>query len=250
MSFNEYKIEPPSENAEDLIQKLISLGQKIIAPGANFIDLLGQFVTPQLERARREWEFQVRCALIDLNKRQEGILQRLYSDAEFQSLLRQAFAISWKTHKVEKYLALKSGLMNSAVNRTISFDHKEMYFRLIDDLTNTHLVVLRFISEFRTEIKEVNSFDKFYSILSKGTISAGVSAIDRSIELSTFRSIMKDLETRGLILVSTELTEIDGVKRKQESWELESSEQADAKYPFIAMTKHGESFLTFLIEPN
>ena len=85
IDFKEFGIRPPEENLEDFIQKLILAGQTIIAPGGNVIDLLGQFITPQLERSRREWEFQVWCALKDLDKRQNGILKKLYQDRLFQS---------------------------------------------------------------------------------------------------------------------------------------------------------------------
>jgi len=255
IDFNEFEITPPTENADDFIQKFISVIGKIVSiktgtAWTEGIEILGQFITPQLEKSRREWEFQVFCALKELNKRQERILDRLHKDEEFQTLLRQAFFIAWKTHKTDKFKALKAGIVNSALNVAVSFDKKEIFLRLIDDLTATHLLVLNFIYDFRERITAVDSFEKYYNILNNGTIDRTVPIIDSTIELSTFRAIMKDLETRGLILISSELTDIDGVKKKGGSLLLENDDKVNEKLPYVTVTNHGQEFLLFIKEPE
>lgn len=255
INFNEFGITPPSENSEDLIQKFISVVGKIVSikTGAAWtggIEILGQFITPQLEKSRQKWEFQVFCALKELNKRQEKILERLYKDEEFQTLLRQAFFIAWKTHRSDKFKALKAGIMNSALNGNTSFDKKEIYLRLIDDLTTTHLLVLNFIYDFQNKITAIDSFEKYYNILNNGTIDKDFPVIDSTIELSTFRAIMRDLEIKGLILISSELTDIDGVKKKAGSLLLENDNKENDKLPFVTVTKHGQEFLSFIKEPE
>jgi hypothetical protein len=255
INFNEFGLTPPTENSDDFIQKFIAVAGKLVSlkTGTAWIEgieVLGQFITPQLEKSRREWEFQVFCALKELNKRQERILERLYGDAEFQTLLRQAFFIAWKTHKSDKFKALKAGIMNSALNGNTSFDKKEIYLRLIDDLTATHLVVLNFIYDFQNRITAVDSFEKYYNILNNGTIDKTLPVIDSTIELSTFRAIMRDLEIRGLILISSELTDIDGVKKKGGSILRESDDTENDKLPYVTVTKHGQEFLSFIKEPE
>lgn len=255
IDFSEFNVRPPVETSEDFMRKFISVIGQIISvkTGASWtegIEILGQFISPQLEKSRREWEFQVFCALKELNKRQGRILERLYGDAEFQTLLRQAFIIAWKTHKAEKFHALKAGLMNSALNSETTFDKKEIYLNLIDTLTATHLLVLNFIHDFKDRITEVDSYEKYYKILNNGTIDKTVPVIDSSIELSTFRAIMKDLETRGLILISAELDDIQGVKRGVTTLAVGNESDENKALPFITVTNHGKGFLEFIKEPD
>ncbi len=255
IEFDEFGIQPPSENSEDLIQKIISTAGKIVSitTGTNWIagiEVLGQFIRPQMEKSRREWEFQVFCALNELNKRQNGIIKRLYYDQEFQSLLRQTFIISWKTHKTEKFQALKAGIMNSALKKVTSFDKTEIYLRLVDELTTTHLIVLNFIQDFKNKITAVDSFEKYYTILNGGTIDRTVPTIDSTIDLSTFRAIMRDLEIKGLILISSEIGDIEGVKRKGGSLLIGNEDEEDKDLPFVTVTTHGQDFLAFIKEPE
>lgn len=254
IDFKEFNLTPPGENAEDFIQKFISVLGKIVSVktgGAwiEGIELLGQFITPQLEKSRREFEFQVSCALKELNQRQENILRKLYEDEAFQTILRQAFFIALKTHRSEKFKALKAVIMNSALNEDTSFDNKEIYLRLVDELTNTHLLVLNFIYDFRDKITAVDSFEKYYNILNKGTIDATVPFIASTIELSTFRAIMKDLENKGLVLISSELHDIRGVKRSV-ALGIGNETKEDKGLPFVTVTNHGRGFLEFIKEPS
>lgn len=255
INIDEFGLRPPTENSEDFIIKFVSAAGKIasIGMGSDWvegIEFLGQFVRPQLEKSRREWEFQVFCAIKELYKRHDRILERLYKDEEFQTLLRQAFFIAWKTHKSEKFKALKAGIMNSALNENTSFDRKEIYLRLIDDLTATHLLVLNFIYDFRDKITAVDSFEKYYNILNKGTIDTTVPSTDSTIELSTFRAIMKDLENKGLVLISSELDDIEGVKRGVATLAIGNETDENKKLPFVTVTNHGQGFLDFIKEPS
>ena len=255
IDFNEFGIRPPEENSEDIIQKIVAIAGKTygLATGASWMDtfdVLSQFMSPQLERSRREWEFQVYCALRELDKRQAGIIKKLYTDEEFQSLLRQAFIVAWKTHKTEKFQALKAGVINTALGTKMPFDNKEMYFRLIDELTASHLTILNFIDKYKERISAVDSYEKYYAILNGGTIDRTVPSFASSMELSTFRAIMKDLENRGLILISSELTDIAGVKRRGASLLIGNEPKEETKLPFVTITNHGLGFLSFISEDH
>lgn len=205
-------------------------------------ELFNTLITSPIERRRKEWMESVTSALMKLESNQSGWLETIKKDEEFNSLLITASISAFKTHLKEKRKGLKNCLFNS-INSNSSFETKQLYMRFVDELTIPHLQVLEFLVQFEDRITSVDEYQKIYNILIEGTTDPSVPRMER-IEVSVFRFLLKDLEAKGLIYISSDMRDIKN--QVYESVTLVSEEVEDNKLPFIKATEFGKDFLTIL----
>lgn len=183
---------------------------------------------------------EVADAVRKIEAKQTAIVQTLSSDEEFTSLLISATIIAYKTHINEKYKKLKCALINS-VDSILSYDIQQVYLQFIDDLTISHIGILRQIFNSDSLIKGLNSYEKIYNKLKE----AGMPSLPYStIELTTFRYMILDLEAKGLLYVSNELQEIENTTYHGSYLITEDSDSENSA--FLNVTKFGKDFLLFI----
>lgn len=205
-------------------------------------ELFNILVTSPIEKRRQEWMESITASLLKLESKQSGWLETIKKDEEFHSLLITASISAFRTHLKEKREGLRNCLFNS-IRSNASFEIKQLYMRFVDELTIPHLQILQFLIQFEDRITLVDEYQKVYNILIEGTTDPSVPRMER-IEVSAFRFLLKDLEAKGLVYISSDMRDIKN--QVYESVTLVSEDVEDSKLPFIKATEFGKDFLILL----
>ncbi len=211
--------------------------------GGTVAEIFNAIITPPLEKRRQEWMESVVAALQKLESDRSNLVTHLINDDEFATLLISASINAFKTHLTEKHKRLKNGLIHS-IDSKIPFDIKQVYLNFVDELTLPHLEVLKFINDFEDKIKSVNEYQKILDIL--------IQSVDQSyqivtnLEVSTFRFLIKDLDSKGLVFISNDMQDIKNQVFESTLLSIEENENVDL--PFIRVTQFGKEFLEFIVD--
>ncbi|MCD4746260.1 MAG: hypothetical protein K8R58_08170 [Bacteroidales bacterium] len=210
--------------------------------GGSISEIFGAIVTPPIEKRRNEWMKMVVEELNSINNKDESRVAEILENEDFQSLLISSSIIAYKTYQSEKKNILKNGLFNSLRFKD-RYDINQQFINFIDELSLSHLTILKFINDFQERIISVNSIQKLFYILTKGPIVNTISQID-NIEITAFRYMLKDLESKGLIMLSDHLLDLEN--QVYESSFLKLDENETIKLPFIRITQFGIDFINFI----
>lgn len=235
----------PTKTTDDFIYDSLKIALNIIPGiGGSAAELFGVLVTSPLEKRRIEWMELLTKRLILLEENQKGILSKLLNNEEFTTLLGSASINAIKTHAKEKRTLLLNALINYEKS-TLAFDNQEIYLGFISSLTIPHLIVLKFIRDFEDRITSVDEIQKVYNILMDGNSGSDVPQMEK-MEVSNFRFLLKDLESKGLLFMSSELKELSG--NIYESSSLESQNNSTKELPYLKITTFGKEFLCYIQE--
>ena len=213
--------------------------------GGTVAEIFNSLVISPIEKRRKEWMQEVVNALKELEERRTGIVQELASNEEFVSLLISSSINAFKTHISAKHKKLKNGLINS-ISNGLTYDINQVFINFIDELTITHLTLLSLINEYEDQIINLNEYQQIYDILSS-QVSKKVQVL-KQMEITTFRFLLKDLESKGLLFISDDISEIEN--KVSESSFLLTEDSGNSQLPFVRLTDFGSSFLTFIEEKN
>lgn len=212
-----------------ILLNLVPLG------GGSLAEIFNVIIAPPIEKRRDEWYLEILVALEKLEKENKGIVNKLINNEEFCSLLISATLSAYKTHIKEKRVILKNALINS-IKIEIDFDFKQIYLDFINDLTINHIQILEFIRNNEDKFKSANDYQIIYN--------AYYSICNIELELTSFRFLLKDLENKGLIFISEDISEIkDNVF---ESTHIITGEGEKTDLPFLKITPFGDNFLKFI----
>ncbi len=75
---------------------------------------------------------------------EQPLIERLGSDESFTTVLLSASQIAVRNHQREKLEALKNAVLNSALGVTPDETKRAIFLSLVDRLTPTHIVLLKF----------------------------------------------------------------------------------------------------------
>lgn len=81
-------------------------------------------------------------------------LQELAASSEFTTIVLQATRVAMGTAQSEKLEALRAALTNAALDLDTDLDQRLMFVRWIDELTVSHLKVLRFLNSPSRAVSE------------------------------------------------------------------------------------------------
>lgn len=167
--------------------------------GGTVSEIFTSIIDPPIEKRRNIWMQEMVNAFEKLEKHRNGIINELSNNEEFVSLLISASIYAFKTHLTEKRHELRNVLINS-LGSDLSYDIQQAYLKFIDDLTPSHLIILKFVDQEEKHLQHVNEYEKIYSIM-KRTKSDTNNWSLVNVEITTFRFLLKDLESKGLIFI-------------------------------------------------
>lgn len=239
------QFELPEENGADYIHRFVkSVLGGIPYGGTALGELFTVVIPPSIERRRNRWMQEVSWILNDLMKNKPKLLTDLKNDEEFISLLLNISQKALKEHREERIKLLGNALRNSF---SINHDYflKEKLINYIDEIDPNQVIILSFISKYSDEITAVDSYQKFYNLLTQGSGGFLKPCIESAIDPTIVRFYMKDLERMGLILISESIGRLDNHVREAVYITTEDSKD---DLPFIKITSLGELFLNLVKE--
>ena len=237
-------LEPIKENKADYAHRFVksALGAVPFA-GTALGELFSVILPPSIESRREKWMNEISIVLNDLLEKNDNLINELKDNEDFISLLLETSQLALKTHREEK-LKLYSKALKNSISIDIDFFVQETYIRYIEELNPNQIMILDFIESNQEKLIEVNSYQKYYNLLTKGTIGLSPS-LDSSIDSSTVRFFLQDLDKKGLIIISDSIEELEGFVR--ESNYLITGDSKDG-LPYIKITEFGKKFLKMIEE--
>ena len=192
--------------------------------GGMLLELLSPILGPPVERRRLEWA----KVLADVVEAIDKNVDELGNDEVFVSSVIRTSRIATSTHRAEKRRLLKNVLVKIGSGCTPDEDMLEIYFRLIEELTPSHIVVLHFLWMSASKIAKVNngqlpigmSYGKVFQMLLP----------DLSQKQDLLHQIVQDLSQRRLINAGAF-----------------GNDLFLQGFPVQMMTNHGGNFLNFVL---
>ncbi|EGQ9099369.1 hypothetical protein J4H24_15455 [Vibrio alginolyticus] len=142
------KYSPAVEPAEDKIHRLIRsiIGLAPIGSGTA-LEVFNSIWQDPVQSRIEAWMHDITMSLIELQARDESIIESLKSNDEFLSIFASANQIILRTHQQEKREYLRNAVINSLVNNDVSYDVKHTFMHLVDRMTPSHVVTLKALSD-------------------------------------------------------------------------------------------------------
>ena len=227
------KLTPPKKDlgnkTHDYLKDLI----KIYTGG--ILNPLIDYILPSLHHKRyEEWCQNISDTLIELDN-QKISSENLQDNLEFISILKESMIIASKNHQSEKLNMLKTGILNS-LNKEISFDSKLIFIRLIDNLSLSHIIVLKIISENLNHFQNLNKFEDIYQTLLSFNNSLSFSE-------SEFIFILNELDRNSLMKISREIEYNEDVREYPRAL----VSDGNSNLPFMILKEFGKQFLEFIL---
>ena len=195
---------PQAEKKDKAIAVIRAAVSSIPYAGNAAIELMPLLFTAPLERRRQEWMNEVAGALRELEQDRGISLDELQSNEAFISVLVQASQVAVRNHQREKIQALRQAVCNSAVSVKIEEALQLLFVRFIDELTPSHLSLLRFFRDSETEFQNVESYEQLFQSFCAGNV-------EDTVTRDEFRLFSEELKTRNLIRISANVDDFSGV---------------------------------------
>jgi hypothetical protein len=111
--------------------------------GGSITEVLSLVLAPAVARRRDTWFKELADGLEEAERKIDGFsVENLTQDEAFVSAVIEATRSAISTHKDEKRDALRNGLLNIALHRSIDEDQHQIFLRYIDELTVWHIRIL------------------------------------------------------------------------------------------------------------
>jgi hypothetical protein len=184
-----------SDVVDDIARKALGLVPGLGAPAAALIDVM---FAPAIEKRRIQWFNELAGLVHDLHARSPGLtVASLSADDDWIDAVLAATRIALRTHREEKWRALKSALAHIALRDQPDRDLDSTFLNLIDVLTPSHLRVLHMLQSTRA--------------FAAGQGTTVPLTIDRSfhwvvdhllpdVPFGVYTLLRTDLESRGLLI--------------------------------------------------
>ena len=96
------------------------------------------------QRRFEQWQQQMEASLDAIAAKVDGIdIEELFADDDFVDAVATATRIAEKSAAAEKRAALQNALFNLGLGSSIDADKRAIYLRYVDELTPSHLSLLR-----------------------------------------------------------------------------------------------------------
>lgn len=225
-------LQAPIDEGEgrDLMVVKIALGFVPWVGGA-LAEVVGH-LNNDLARRQEYWMVQVSEAINALQKTSGLTVDELMKNEAFTSFLLQATPIALRNHQKEKITTLKNALTSVGNPEFSDEDLAFQFLRYIDELTVSHLTILRIISSRADVFKEVKSMQQAFEQL--------IMEDQTDISPLVARTYLRDLDSRGLVN-AIDLEDLPDFESKAVYI---ATEQTD-RHP-LQLTELGEKFLSFI----
>lgn len=189
-------------------------------------------LTNNLARRQEFWMVQVSEVINTLQKRSGLTVEDLMKNEAFTSFLLHATPIALRSHQKEKISTLRNALASVGCSGFSDEDLAFQFLRYIDELTVSHVNILRIISKKADAFKEVKSMQQAFEYLRQGE-SASISPL-------VARTYLRDLDVRGLVN-AIDLEDLPDFESRAVYIAAEQSE----RHP-LQLTELGARFLAFV----
>lgn len=225
-------LQAPIDQGEgrDLMVVKIALGFVPWVGGA-LAEVVGH-LNNDLARRQEYWMVQVSEAINALQKTSGLTVDELMKNEAFTSFLLQATPIALRNHHKEKITILKNALASVGNPEFSDEDLAFQFLRYIDELTVSHLTILRIISNRADVFKEVKSMQQAFEQL----------ILEDQTDISPLvaRTYLRDLDSRGLV----NAIDLEDMPDFESKAVYIAAEQTD-RHP-LQLTELGEKFLSFI----
>lgn len=150
MSIDAAAVPPPPEQglahptAEMAVGVTVGMIPIVGGPAAAVIQRL--MAVPH-EHRMQTWFEQVAAAINELAEREQLTPEQLFEDDRFTDAVFQASRIATVSHQKEKLESLRHGLLHSIGDDAPTVDEQARFFRFVDELTPTHMLILRHLDD-------------------------------------------------------------------------------------------------------
>lgn len=231
------KYTPPQTEKKD---KAMAVARAVIGSipyaGNAANELIPLLFTAPLERRRQNWMNEIAHGLREVEKNRGVTIDQLQSNESFISVLVQATQARIRNHQREKIEALRQAICNSASGVDIGEDLQLLFVRFIDELTPSHLTLLRFFRDNEQKFKELESYEQLFQAFC--TVN-GESAITRD----EFRLCSEELKVRNLLRVSANVEDFEGVGANNYI-----VDPTGSGGPMLLVTEIGKKLLEFITD--
>jgi len=108
-------------------------------------EIFNTVIAPPLAKRQAEWMESIAERLIELENKVEGFkIENLSKNQNFISTVFYATSLNIRNHQDEKIKALENAVINTALSIKIEEDLQHIFLNFIDELTPTHLIVLKY----------------------------------------------------------------------------------------------------------
>ncbi len=230
---NNSKFSPPKPTTGDTAHRVV---KSLISPIQGATELFEQFVSPPLDKRLDRWREYVGEALYMLEHSLGFNLEKLQSNEKFITVVTQTTRVAIQNHQKEKLTALRNTIINSALHKDIADDLQLIFIRFIDELTPSHLLLLKFFVEFESELIKLRSYSDLLKFVN--------SHFEHSNDLARdeFLMLIGDLSTRGLIRVSQDIDDFDDIYKAS----LFLLHKTNDTLPRFLVTKIAKDFIDFI----
>jgi hypothetical protein len=161
-------------------------------------ELFNSVIAPPLAKRQAEWIENIAKRLEKLVNEFEGFkIEGLASNDNFISTVFYATTLNMRNHQREKIEALENAVLNTALNINIEEDLQHIFLNFIDELTPSHLIVLKYFENPLQWLKSKNINLPNYSYGGQDAIfNIALPQIAKNEEFA--RRIIDDLSEKGL----------------------------------------------------
>jgi hypothetical protein len=150
----------------------------------------------------------------------------------------QATYVAIRNHHEEKRRALANCVFNAVVVTDIETDLQLSFVRYVDELSPSHIVLLRAISDRSSEIAPLKSYESLYLLLCTN--------LTNNPTRDVFKMMFLELQGRGLIRISQDIDDFEGVYEASAIL----SERTRDNLPRVILSEVGQQFLEFISSDN
>lgn len=194
------KYQPPAPEIGDKLHHGAK-GVLSLLPAAS--ELFEFFVQPPIEKRLNKWREEVAQALHYLEQNRAVNLEELQGNEHFVTIVVQATAIAAKNHQQEKLIALKNAILNAGSSSEFEEDLELIFIRFIEELTPTHLRLLKFFSKNQSNIVSCKSYPDVYKLYS--------SQEEHVATQDEFKMLIGDLHVHGLLWISQDIEDFSEI---------------------------------------
>ncbi len=228
-------IKPPRKSNLTTTNETLKNGLKLLAPGVTtlFID----FIFPSIHEARLEkWRESVYETLIELINKKGLTIDDLRNNVEFITILKQCMLVASRNHQEEKLQLLKNIILKS-IDSSFQTDYKLIFNRLVDELTITHIKILKKSLENNVLLENLDTYEDFYKLIVEN---------DKSFDVNRqqFIFFITELTTRNLLIISNDVDRFIMVRENNGF----TDGGARSDLPNILITDLAKDFIKYILD--
>ncbi len=224
------KFSPPKPSTGDTAYLVV---KAILSPIAGAPELFERFFSSPLQKRKEEWMKVVAGALRNLEQSRGVKIEELQNNDLFITVVTQASRVAIGNHQREKLEALKNVIINSGSSHE-NEDVQIIFVRFIDELTPSHLFLLKFFIDEEKRLEKIKSYIGIYGLLD--------SKVSNTVSKDEIRMFIGDLSNRGLIRVSQDIEEDEDIYQASSLL----SEDTNDDLPRIIISDVAKRFVRFI----